>query len=180
MAKIKLLKALPWAEVGEIHNSNEFGADYLPYDLCFLIESWWAEEVKEDTLWIPKVGEIFYQPSVEYFWVEQDVRGIHMDDKKTKIVAELWLIFKTEQGAKKRLLFLELTNSNGGFVPKEWEKYFAFMPDSIDGILSDVCELTSTGIKITNWIALWNCYRTRSQAEKYAPKWKEYFDLLTK
>lgn len=174
--KIKFLKALPWVEIGEIHNSNEFGADYLPYDLCFLIKSWWAEEVKEEEVFIPDIWQQYLRITEwkSDIWERLSDEDTNSDYDFLLNLSKLWLIFKTEAEAKKRLLFLELSNSNDWWIPEPYEDMYM-----VDCLSWGILVYQYTNIYLED-VALWICYKTKEQAEKWAPKWKEYFDLLTK
>lgn len=142
-----------------------------------LIETWWAEEIKEEEFWIPKVGEPYFRfvPEWEKISIVVRLREKSESDVDMSNNSKYGLMFKTESEAKKRLLFLELSNSNSGFIPKEWEEWF-----NIDQYWKLDENRVVWWIYSINAIAIWNCYKTKEQAEKYAPKWKEYFQLLSK
>lgn len=177
--KIKLLKALPWAEIGEVIETNDEDTiivfDGATLIASRLIEKWWAEElVDEKQFWIPKNYEKFFRLS-EFDWVVEEKR-FSESENLLSFLSKIWLIFKTEEQAKKRLLFLELSNSNGGWVPNKWEDYWTVYPPS--GVVWCYENRDSTYWFDISYVMVWNCYKTREQAEKYSTKWKEYFDLI--
>lgn len=187
MTKIRLLRALPWAEVGEVFEAWECSQECatccdrskkrLPFSIAVLLNEWWAEEVVEDEVWIPKDGEEYYFSSIDSngnYFIDWAKRESKTKDEFYLWNLKLWLIFKTREEAKKRLLFLELSNSNGGFVPNKNEGFYIVNKDW------EVIWIMESGQFFDVYkIALWNCYKDLATAEKYAPKWKEYFDLLT-
>jgi len=176
--KLRLLKPLPWAEVGTVWNWDfctkaKFWTEYYKCDT--LISSWWAEEIKEPERWEPKLRETYYKYAIYTERCHPISEGKSFESVwAEKKMAQYWLCTKTREELETTLLLLKLRQSNGGWKPKEGELYYnlaiwwcvVFENFEED---DDLC---------VNDILIGNCYRTSEEAVKYAPEWKKLFDSV--
>ena len=102
--KYKLVKPLPWLEVGTIYDTNVNGVTKQDIDLEFFVRNFWTdndffESIKESKWWDPEEGEYYYDIHSEYgkhWWYDCDDVNI-----------SAWLAFKTKEEAEKQLKLMQ-------------------------------------------------------------------------
>ena len=95
MTEYKLIKELPWLEVGEIIN-NSFS-----FSLSYLKETWWIEEIKEQK----SIYEL--KDWDEYYYIYDKIQKLIIEDNLNKKLyekdLEQWNAFLTRQEAEQEL-----------------------------------------------------------------------------
>ncbi len=102
--KYRLLKPLPWIEVGTIYDTNVNGVTKQDIDLEFFVRNFWTdndffEPIKESKYWEPEEGEYYSDIGGEYgknLWYDCDDVNI-----------STWLAFKTKEEAEKQLKLMQ-------------------------------------------------------------------------
>lgn len=103
--KYRLLKSLPWIEVGTIYDSSKedpmtkWEADLEMFARNFWTNNDFFEPIKESKYWEPEEGEYYYDIHSEYgkhWWYDCDDVNI-----------SAWLAFKTKEEAEKQLKFMQ-------------------------------------------------------------------------
>lgn len=102
--KYRLLKPLPWIEVGTIYDTNVNGVTKQDIDLEFFVRNFWSdndffEPIKEPKYFEPEEGEYYYDIHSAYdknWWYDCDDVNI-----------STWLAFKTKEEAEKQLKFMQ-------------------------------------------------------------------------
>ena len=176
--KLRLLKPLPWAREwmefsdGDCNVVRIVDAEYTVHTL---IQLWWAEEIKEPERWEPKLGERYYRYAIYTGGCNPIMECKSFESVlAAKKMAEYWLAAKTSEELETTLLLLKLRQSNGGWKPKDRENYFAV---KINWYVSTLYYGINNCDRV-NDLLTGNCYRTREEAEKYAPEWKKLFDRM--
>lgn len=96
--KYRLLKPLPWIEVGTIYDSTKEEADIELFVRCFWTNNDFFEPIKESKWWEPKEWWEYYD-----FYGEEEFNNTKWD--VTNISA--WLAFKTKEEAEKQLKLMQ-------------------------------------------------------------------------
>ena len=94
MTEYKLIKELPWLEVGEIID-NSFN-----FSLSYLKNTWWIEEIKEpkSIYELKEWDEYFY---IDDLWYIQSIVLDYIQYYELRL--EIWNTFLTKQEAEKEL-----------------------------------------------------------------------------
>jgi len=92
MIKYRILKELPWLEIGEI-----ITADKVDFDLYYLKENWWIKEQK--SIYKLEYGDDYYYLN-DYQKIENNFWHWYTTDKQR---LEVWNVFLIKEEAEKEL-----------------------------------------------------------------------------
>jgi len=157
--KYKLLKPLPWIEVGTIYDSTtedpvtKEEADIELFVRCFWTNNDFFEPIKESKWWEPKEWESYF--CLDWYYQRNDCYSID------ELPISAWLFFKTKEEAEKQFKLMQaITRCKRYLVERD-------MLLSSEDIMNDGIKKSTVMYKIWTWFLI-EAYDTYIQ---YSPYW---------